>query len=285
MYDWTQNPILADTVEMLKTTGDGDMTITLAGAHSKGLNDEFSDIDIYLYYARPKPYEEQKRVIEAFADDHKATVSRDHVSMTVGGVFTFRYKGIYIEVTTRLYENALKRIHESLAGNFEVIPAPEWTFNGYYTFIYASEVSIVIPMWDPAGFIENTRKLLFPYPRALKRSIIQRFGGSMNHFAHHWEYCTNAVERADLFYTQHFVSHALLNMIQVIFALNDAYYTGDKQIARKLAALPYCPAGLLGNLPFLLGAPDDRGELINQRDLLHAIVREINEKAQAVTDD
>jgi len=41
-------------------------------------------------------------------------------------------------------------------------------------------------------------------------------------------------------------------MVQVVFALNERYYTGDKQIARKLAALPYCPAGLLDNLPFLL---------------------------------
>jgi len=103
----------------------------------------------------------------------------------------------------------------------------------------------------------------------------------MNHYASHWEYTRNAVERVDLFYTQHFVSHALLNMVQVIFALNNAYYTGDKQIARKMADLAYCPAGLLDNLPFLLGTPGDREELMKQRDMLSAIVGEVNEKMKA----
>jgi len=281
MYDWTQNKILTDTVEMLKETGDGNLTVTLAGSHAKGLDDAFSDIDIYLYYEKPKPYEVQKQIVESFADGGEANISRDHVSMYIGGNINFRYKGVYIDVSTRLYENALKHIHDSLEGRFEILSAPEWTFNGYYTFTYASEISIVIPMWDPSGFIENTRKLLFPYPSALKKSIIERFGQAMNHYASHWEYTRNAVERGDLFYTHHFVFHALLNMVQVIFALNDTYYTGDKQIARKLAALSYCPARLLDNLPFLLGAPDSREALMTQRDLLQAVVREVNEKIQA----
>jgi len=280
MYDWTQNKILIDVVGMLKETGEGDLSVTLAGAHAKGLADEFSDIDVYLYYEQPKPYEEQKRIVEAFADGGRADITRDHVSLCVGGAISFRYQGVYIEVTTRLYENALARVHEALEGRFEILPAPDWTLNGYYTFTYASEIGIVIPMWDPSGFIENTKKLVFPYPLTLKKSIIRHFGSAMNHYAAHWEYTANAVERGDLFYTQHFVSCALLNMVQVIFALNNTYYTGDKQIARKLAALPYCPDGLPGNLPFLLGAPDSREELIRQRDMLQAIVNEVNEKAR-----
>jgi len=282
MYDWTQNEVMVEVVEMLKGTADGDMTITLAGAHAKGLEDELSDIDIYMYFENPKPYEEQKRIVESFADDGWAIVTRDHVSEHVGGFFIFRYKGVYVEVTTRFYENALKRIHESLAGNFEILPAQDWTFNGYYTFTYASEISIVIPMWDPSGFVENTRKLLFPYPKALKDSIIKRFGQKMNQFLNHWEYSRNAVERVDLFYTQHFVFHAILNMVQVIFAMNDVYYTGDKQIARKMSVLPYCPAKLSENLPFLLGAHDSRDDLAKQRDLLTEIVNEVNERIRKI---
>ncbi|MCL2741217.1 MAG: hypothetical protein FWE70_03790, partial [Oscillospiraceae bacterium] len=281
MYDWAGNEEMTDIVEMVKATGNGDMTITLAGAHAKGLEDGMSDIDVYVYYADPKPHEEIKAIVEGFADDGWAIVTKDHVSEHVGGFYIFKRKGVYVEVTTRLYERALDRVRETLEGRFEILPAQNWTFNGYYTFTYASEISIVIPMWDPPRFIERTRATLFPYPRALKESIIRRFGGMMNQFANHWEYSRNAVERRDLLYTSHFVTKAVLNMVQVVFALNEAYYTGDKQVARKMAALPYVPAGLIENLPFLLGAPDDRDALARQRDTLHAIIKEVTEKSAA----
>lgn len=274
---------IRDIVEMLKNTSDGDCTITLAGAHAKGLSDERSDIDIYMYYANPKPYETQKRIIEAFSDNHEATVTNDHVSFSVGGFFIFHYKGTLVEVTTRLYENAMHRIHECLDGQFEIIPE-DWTINGYYTFTYVSEISYVKPIWDPTDFIENTKKIIYPYSKRLKKSIIERFGGSMNHFTSYWEY-QNAIVRRDLFYANHFVYRALINMVQVIYALNDAYYTGDKQIARKLAELPYCPAALLNNLSFLLSAPNDSMELERQRVLLSVIVDELNEKCRAFVRD
>ena len=269
---------------MLKETSDGNCTITLAGSHAKGLNDELSDIDIYMYYADPKPYEIQKLIIEDFADNHEATVTTDHINTPVGGYFVFRYKGTLIEVTTRLYENAMHRIRECLDGQFEIIPAESWTINGYYTFTYASEISYVKPIWDPTDFIGNTKKIIYPYPKRLKKNIIERFGMSMNHFASYWEY-QNAIKRRDLFYANYFVDRALINMVQIIYALNDAYYTGDKQIARKLAALPYCPAALLDNLAFLLSAPNDTGELERQRVLLSEIVGELNAKCRALVWD
>lgn len=280
MYEWMPKGELGDKirdiVEMLKVTSDGDCTITLAGSHAKGLDDELSDIDIYMYYENPKPYEAQKRIVEAFADDHKATVTTDHISTSVGGFFIFRYKGTLVEVTTRLYENAMHRIHQCIDGQFEILPE-DWTINGYYTFTYASEISYVKPIWDPIHFIENTKKMIYPYPRMLKKSIIERFGARMNHYASYWEY-QNAIKRRDLFYANHFVYRALINMVQVIYALNDVYFTGDKQIARKLAALPYCPVELLRNLPFLLSSPNDSGELERQRHLLSGIIDELNIK-------
>jgi len=272
---------LGEIVDMLKTTGDGDMTITLAGAHAKGLDDQLSDIDIYMYYADPKPSETNKRIVEAFADGHSAYVTADHVSAEYGGCYIFHYKGTLVEVTTRLYENALKRIHDSLEGRFEIIPN-DWTINGYYTFTYASEVSYVIPVWDPPRFIENTRKIVFPYPVKLKRKILEEFGGRMKSAPFTNNEYVNAIQRRDLFMANFFVDTTLLNMVQVIYALNDAYFTGDKQIVKKLAALPYCPAKLLENIAFLLSTPDDCGQLERQRELLREIIQELDNKMESM---
>ncbi|OGO81647.1 MAG: hypothetical protein A2Y21_09555 [Clostridiales bacterium GWC2_40_7] len=269
-----------EIAEMLKTTSEGNCTITLAGAHAKGLADEYSDIDIYIYYENPKSYETNKQIIETFADGRRATVTPDHVSHDVGGFYIFNYKGTLVEVTTRLYENALKRINECLDGQFEVKPAG-WTINGYYTFTYASEISYVKPLWDPSDFIENTKKIIYPYPQKLKKKILEIFGGRVNSFSSNREYI-NAIRRRDLFMANYYVDSILLNMVQVIYALNDAYFTGDKQIAKKLAALTYCPNKLLENLEFFLSSHNDCDRLEQQRNLLCGIIAELKIKCETL---
>jgi len=278
MPDGEMGQKITDVIEMLKTTSEDHCTITLAGAHAKGLADELSDIDIYMYYSIPKVHEAIKQIVEAFADDGRVTMTPDHVSDSVGGYYIFMYKGTLVEVTTRLYENAVKRINDIVDGKFDIIPE-SWTINGYYTFTYASEISYVKPVWDPPGFIEKMKEVIYPYPEKLKKKILEVFGARMNCAPANQEYA-NAVKRRDLFIVNYFVDTSLLNMVQVIYALNDRYFTGDKQMARKLAALPYCPEKLLGNLEFLLGAHDDCGKLDEQRTLLCSIIDELNTKCE-----
>jgi hypothetical protein len=74
-------------------------------------------------------------------------------------------------------------------------------------------------------------------------------------------------------------------MVQVIYALNDAYFTGDKQILRKLAELFDCPAKLLENIEFLLSTPNDCDKLEQQRELLCNIAQELNEQCEALVWD
>jgi predicted nucleotidyltransferase len=276
---------IRDIVEMLKTTGSGDMTITLAGAHAKGLADELSDIDIYLYYEAPNSYETNKQIITKFADNGNILfMTRDHVSAEFGGSYCFHYRGTLVEVTTRLYKNALKRIYESINGHFEIIPT-DWTINGYYTFTYASEISYVKPVWDSSRFIENMKKIIYPYPQTLKKKIIEVFGQRMMYAPfHNYEYI-NAIKRRDLFMVNYFVTSTLLSMVQVIYALNNAYFTGDKQITKKLAALPYCPVEWLDNIEFLLSIPNDCDKLEQQRELLCNIAQELNEQCKALAWD
>ena len=268
---------IMELVEMLKTTCDGDMTITLGGAHAKGLADELSDIDIYMYLENPKPYEVNRKTIEAFADNNRIiAMTKDHVSDPVGGYYVFDYKGTFTEVTTRLYSNAMRHINEALEGRFEILPA-EWTINGYYTFTYASEISFVKPLWDPTGFIERTKKIIYPFPVKLKKRIFETFGAAVKSIPDKADYM-NAIKRKDLLMVNRNMYSAVVNMAPVIYALNDAYFTGDKQLSKKLAALPYCPKDLQENLEFLLSAPNDTQKLEKQRKVLCGIVEELSQK-------
>lgn len=286
--EWMPKGAIGDKImeiaEMLKTTCDGDMTITLGGAHAKGLADELSDIDIYMYMESPKPYEANRKTLEAFADGGRIiAMTKDHFSDPVGGYYVFDYKGTFTEVTTRLYSNAMKHIGEAVAGRFEILPA-DWTVNGYYTFTYASEISFVKPLWDPPGFIEKTKKIIYPFPAKLKKRIFETFGAAVRAKPYKADYL-NAIKRKDLLIVNYNVYSAIISMAPVIYALNDAYFTGDKQLAKKLSALPYCPKGLLENLSFLLGAPDDARKLEKQREILCGIADELARKMDAVRFD
>jgi hypothetical protein len=72
--------------------------------------------------------------------------------------------------------------------------------------------------------------------------------------------------------------HTVLDVIQVVFAINEEYFTGDKKLEAVLSKLPYCPAELLENIEFLLSASHSTENLQQQCDLLCRIINDIERK-------
>ena len=68
-----------------------------------------------------------------------------------------------------------------------------------------------------------------------------------------------------------------MNMVQVIFAINEIYFTGDKKLERALREMTYCPALLLDNLDFLLSFPHDEAHLKKQAELLEQIYADLQQ--------
>ena len=54
-------------VELLKETTEGRCAIALAGAHAKGAADAASDIDLYIFAERAKPYARRLELIRGVA--------------------------------------------------------------------------------------------------------------------------------------------------------------------------------------------------------------------------
>lgn len=91
----------------------------------------------------------------------------------------------------------------------------------------------------------------------------------------------SAVRRADILFTAPIVLHTVMDMIQVIFALNRVYFTGDKKLEAALSKMECCPAALRSNLAFLLSTPRDPEQLDLQRQLLRQVRDELCEKAES----
>lgn len=269
-----------ELIGILKQTAEGKCAIALAGAHAKGTADASSDIDFYIFAEQAKPFEERKRLIRSAADagtEPWVDVSFDATPW--GGTMDFMYKGTPVETTARTLSRMDRAVEDCLNGKFEIIPAT-WTSNGYYTFIYLCELSFIKPVWDPDGILSAYQEKTAVYPPALRRSIIQTFMGRANTWIDSFHY-ESAVGRADILFIAPVVLHTVMDMIQVIFALNRVYFTGDKKLEAALSKMEYCPAALLANLAFLMSAPRDPEQLNLQRQLLRQIRDELSEKAES----
>ncbi len=259
-----------DIVNMLKTVAIGRCSIALAGAHAKGVADDDSDIDIYLFVDDTKPYQERLDIVKTFADfDKPIYISKQYDDTPWGGNMDFHYQGIPVEVVVRTFANVEKRINECFEGYFEIIPAT-WTSNGYYTFIFLSEISFIVPVYETDNFIGYYKDKLQEYPSLLKKTIIKRFYFRANTWLDNFHY-KSAVKRKDVLFTSPIVMHTILDMIQIIYALNEKYFTGDKKLYDSLKQLKYCPIELIDNLQFLLSTSFDFEHLNKQHELLCTI--------------
>jgi len=271
------NAIIRELTEILKRAVGQNCAIALAGAHAKGMADAESDLDFYLVVEDAIPDNAMRKIIHAAADDAaSAYISDDFDSAPYGGNIDFRYHGIPIETTVHTAARLRQRVSECLAGQFEILPQT-WTSNGYYTYIYLSELHFIKPLYDPNGAIAAYKRQLEQYPEALRRAIIDCFWGRANTWLDNFHY-ESAIARGDILFTAPIVLHTILDITQIIFALNRQYFTGDKKLQQALANMPYCPAALLNNLEFLLSASSNASVLRKQLELLREIRDELSLK-------
>lgn len=272
---------LTSLTEILKETVSGPCAIALAGAHAKGTADPDSDIDIYLFAEKEKPFVQRQQIIAAAADtgtDFWVSPSFDDAPW--GGSMDFRYQGTPVEVVGRTLSRMEQVLEACMEGKFSIIPAT-WTSNGYYTYIYLSELSFLKPLWDPQGILAEYQAKAAVYPAALQRRILEVFleraGTWMGNF--HYE---SGIKRGDRLFNAPIVLHTLLDMIQVVFALDRVYFPGDKKLEQSLSRLPSCPKLLLEELPTLLSG--DPKDFPRQKEILYQLWQELRQRGQAVLD-
>ena len=267
--------------DALKTTVNGRYALAIAGSHAKGMADAGSDIDFFLFCEEPKLLEERRRIIGGIADpDGGGWISPNFHDGAWGGSMDFRYHGIPVETTVKLLPEFEKVVADSLEGQFTVEPAL-WTSNGYYSYICLSELDFIKPLDDPFGILADYKKRIAVYPFKLKRSIVREFLGRAGTWLGGNFHYVSAVRRQDVLFTVPIVSMTLQNMVQVMFALNEAYFTGDKKLERQLGKLVWCPLKLIENLDFLLTPWRDSDKLERQRILLEKLWRELFARAKA----
>jgi hypothetical protein len=260
---------------LLRQFSRGEYGIALGGAHAKGVDDAESDIDLYVFARDILPADERRRLCEAFGvDGASLTVWGDDAEFVQAGT-DFYFQGYKIECWFRNISYIDGIIAECRAGIVKH-SLLTWTVMGFYNHCTLSDLHNMRPIDDPHGILARWQSEVRVYPPKLREAIISRYTRAAQFWPDNFHY-KSAVERADAIYTAGIVQQVIHNLIQVVFALNRTYFSGDKKLGIALNHLAIKPKHFTERIQRLLfpGAEPDPAMLNEQRQTLRALVQEV----------
>lgn len=257
----------------------GDYGIALGGAHAKGVADAESDLDLYLFADQVLPGVERKRLCAKLDGIESITGWGEDTPFIQGGT-DFYLNGIKVECWLRNTSYINHLIAECQAGIVHHTLVT-WTVMGFYNYCTLSDLYNMTPIDDPAGILARWKAQVSHYPPKLRQAIIATYLGKARFWPQNFHYRT-AVERCDTLYVTGIVHQVVHNLIQVIFALNQVYFPGDKKLALALDHLPVKPHRFTMRIQEVINpaAPGTQAIYEQQRQELAALVQEVETLVQ-----
>ncbi|MHB1356872.1 MAG: DUF4037 domain-containing protein [Anaerolineae bacterium] len=250
MLDTEIRAVVGELIPLLTQLCLEEYGIAVGGAHAKGTDDSESDLDLYVFTANAHRNTERSRLASQFSPDITELISWGPDDPFVQGGTDFYYKGHKVECWLRNRQI----IDRAIADGREGILTRElvtWTITGFYNHCALSDIKVMLPVVDPAGIIASWQSEIAVYPPKLQNTIINNHLSAARFWPHNFHY-SSAVERQDVIYTSGIVQQVVHNLIQVMFAINQTYFPGDKKLAKAIGHLARTPASCVDRIHWLL---------------------------------
>jgi hypothetical protein len=271
--------VVPELLPLVQQFARGEYAIALGGAHAKGTADDESDVDLYLFAHDVLPGPDRTRIAAAFSPHIERVVSwGDHAGSTGAGT-DFRFRGRTVECWLRAVEHIDRSIADCQQGMVKREFAT-WTTTGFYNHCCLSDLTVMLPIEDPFGIIARWKSAVASYPPKLREAIVRHHLPAAGFWPDNFHYLS-AIERQDVIYVTGIVQQVVHNLVQVIFALNETYFPGDKRLDLAIEHLPRQPPRLCERIHALLfpGTPATREVLRQQREELRSLLREVRDMA------
>jgi len=239
-----------DLVPLLQPLLGGAYAAGMGGSRAKDSSDEHSDLDLYLFAERLAETDKIRAALSGVADLGRVEIGGDLEALW-GRNIDFRVNGELIEVTVRSVAHIERIIADCEAGVLRAEPMV-WTPGGFfYHHAALADLASVRPRSDPYGLIARWKERLATYPPALRQAVIARHLPRASFWLENQHYRT-AIARADVPYTQSIVMNTVHDLMQVLYAVNERYYSGEKRLIAQAGSLPARPADLPDKLAWLV---------------------------------
>lgn len=222
----------------------GVAAVALGGSRARGEADAESDADFGIYYdpAAPPDLEVLSEVAREIDDRHSA-----RLLTAIGGWGPWINGGGWLEIEGRrvdwLYrdlEHVSAAISESRGGRITSHYQPGHP-HAFHNFIYGGEVHYAVPLFDPDGRLAELASRTAPYPRALGRAIVNKFGWESDFALRATE---TSVRRGDHHHATGSFFRSVACVIQVLFALNERWFVNEKRSVEAVRSFERRPSSL-----------------------------------------
>ena len=272
-------PIVDELLPLLRQFCRGEYGVALGGAHAKGVDDEESDLDLYVFAREVIPAADREQLCRPFADDVESIYSWGDAPEFVQTGTDFYLKQQKVECWLRHIDYISNIVAECKDGivKRDLIT---WTVMGFYNHCTLSDLHRMKPLDDPFGILAHWKSELVEYPPKMRETIVTDHLTAARFWPGNFHY-RSAVERCDFIYVMGIVQQVVHNLIQVVFALNRVYFPGDKKLDVAIEHLTVKPDRFTERIRYLLfpGVKVDRSFLREQREELSELVREVESLA------
>jgi hypothetical protein len=233
--------------------------IVLGGSYARGTARDTSDLDIGLYYREDAPF----AIADVRAIAESVSVRGRPVVTDFYGWGPWVNGGAWIHTASSkvdfLYRNldqVERTIKEARQGilKHDYMQQPS---HGFYSVIYLAETQICVSLYDPAGRVANLKRLVEPYPPALKERIVNDMLWSADFTLLH---ARDFAVAGDVYNTVGCLTRAAAAMTQALFALNERYFISDKKVMDEIARFECVPLRYTDQLRAILACPGGTAE-------------------------
>jgi predicted nucleotidyltransferase len=233
----------------------GVAAIVLGGSHARGTADLHSDIDLGIYYHEKNPF--RIAALERAARDLDDRGSPGLVTRFgewgpgVNGGGWLRIGGRQVDFLYRELGAVRRSAMDCRAGrvsNLHQLGHPM----GFHSQIHAGELSVCIALHDPRGVIRRLKRLVTPYPEALRRTLVAR------HFfdaTFHLAIADKPAKRGDVTYVAGSMFHAAGLLMLVLYALNRRWLINEKGALPASRDFEIAPRGFHSTIESVMAAP------------------------------
>jgi len=207
---------------------EGVLAIVLGGSRARGTADEHSDIDLGIYYDGKHPFAvpalgaAAKELDDRHADGLVTSFGEWGPAVNGGG--WLEIGGNHVDFLYREIGAVRDAIEDCIAGRPRSIYQLGHPL-GFHIQIYAGEVQVCRPLYDPANAIAQLKSLVREYPEKLRTAAVTK-----HLFDAEFEISIAAkpAERADVMYVAGCLFRAAGFMTLVLYALNRKFFLNEK---------------------------------------------------------
>ena len=216
----------------------GITAIVLGGSRASGTNGPQSDYDIGLYYDGAAPFDlaTLREVVATLDDQHRpdavTPIGGWGAWMIGGGWLTV--DGLPVDLIYRDEVRVAQVIDDAIQGQFASFN--HWGHpHAFISTIYAAEIALCRPLFDPTGQIAAQKARLHPYPPRLRQRMTSDF---LDEAAFFCGVARHGMPRGDINYTAGCCFRAITCLAQALCALNVQWVMNEKGIVALVAHLP-----------------------------------------------